>query len=157
MAPLAASTGVSALHELLPRAVTWAESHEHSILLQGRPLTTAELSLAMAVEVRRPELIRVSFVERLPMPEDAELARAAREAGLFGPRMVGLTLGYGIYVVIGHGSSRLLSHECRHVHQYEVAGSIQSFLLQYLDQIIRVGYAAAPFEVDARNWERDWP
>jgi hypothetical protein len=144
-----------ALSDLLPKAVAWAETHAKYILVQGRPLATAELSLATAVEVHRPELIRVSFVAQLPVPDDAQLARAAQQAGLLGRRMVGLTLGYGIYLVMGHATPRILSHECRHVHQYEVAGSIKAFVAQYLEQIVRVGYARAPFEVDARNWERD--
>jgi hypothetical protein len=69
--------------------------------------------------------------------------------------MVSVTFGHGIYVVSGQVTPRLLSHECRHVHQYEAAGSIAAFLPVYLEQILRVGYGASPLEVDARNWERD--
>ena len=68
--------------------------------------------------------------------------------------MVGLTLGYGVYVCHGHGSIRLLSHEFRHVYQYEHAGSIAAFLPAYLQQIVTVGYNNAPLEVDARAHER---
>ena len=49
---------------------------------------------------------------------------------------------------------RLLAHECRHVYPYEVAGSIEAFLLLYLEQIAEVGYERAPYEVDART--REW-
>ena len=48
---------------------------------------------------------------------------------------------------------RLLSHECRHVFQYEQAGSIALFLPLYLDAIVRVGYENCPFEQDARAHE----
>jgi hypothetical protein len=67
--------------------------------------------------------------------------------------MVGLTLGHGIYVCDGHFSNRLISHECRHVHQYEEAGSIRAFLPLYLQQIAEYGYEGAPYEVDARDHE----
>ena len=69
--------------------------------------------------------------------------------------MVGLTLGYSIFIVRGHMSPRLLSHECRHVYQYETAGSISAFLPVYLQQIATVGYQSAPFEQDARAHEFD--
>ena len=67
--------------------------------------------------------------------------------------MVGLTLGYGIFIVSGHYTVRLISHECRHVYQYETLGSIDKFLPVYLQQIVEFGYAGAPLEVDARAYE----
>ncbi len=147
----------AALPTLLPRAIAWAEAEERRILSQGRPLTDIEIQLSRAVGVKRPERVRICAMLPLPMPEDPELRAAALETGLLGPGTVGLTLGYGIYVASGHATARLVSHECRHVHQYEVAGSIAAYLPQYLLQIVQVGYQNAPFEVDARNWERHRP
>jgi hypothetical protein len=71
------------------------------------------------------------------------------ETGLLGPTMVGLTLGYAVYICHGHETTRLLSHEFRHVYQYEAAGSVASFLPVYLRQIVDYSYDRAPFEVDA--------
>jgi hypothetical protein len=104
----------------------------------------------------RPELIRVSMVPQLPQPEDPELLLAAQHTGLLGPNMAGLTLGHAIYICHGQDSIRLISHKCRHVHQYELAGSIAAFLPQYLQQIATVGYANAPFEIDAREHEQHY-
>jgi hypothetical protein len=67
--------------------------------------------------------------------------------------MLGLTLGHSIFIVRGHKDRRLLSHELRHVHQYEHHGSIAAFLPVYLQQIVEVGYANAPLEADARAHE----
>jgi hypothetical protein len=50
---------------------------------------------------------------------------------------------------------QLLSHECRHVYQYEAAGSIAAFLPVYIEQIVEFGYDDAPFEQDARHHELD--
>jgi hypothetical protein len=94
-------------------------------------------------------------VQVIPVPEDPDLREAALATGMLGPNTVGLTLGYGIYIVQGHGTNRLVSHECRHVYQYERAGSIKAFLPQYLGQIAEFGYEAAPFEADARAHELD--
>jgi hypothetical protein len=145
----------SSLPQLLPAAVAWAEARSTEILRDGRLLAPAEVALAREVGVARPERVRVQMVDMIPMPQEPTLRRAAMYTGLLGPHVAGLTLGYGIYMVAGEECARLLSHECRHVHQYEAAGSIAAFLAQYLQQIAEVGYDRAPFEIDAWEWERD--
>jgi hypothetical protein len=144
----------AALPVLVPKAISWAEAQHAHIAQVGLPLNDSLLSLAASVGVQRPERIRVAEIPRLLLPDDPELSQAALATGLLGPGMVGLTLGYGVYVCHGHGSIRLLSHEFRHVYQYEHAGSIAAFLPAYLQQIVTVGYNNAPFEVDARAHER---
>lgn len=146
---------VALLPRVLPRAIEWAEGRSRDILDAGMPLPEAGMVLARAVGVVHPERIRISVVTALPLPEDHELRAVALDAGLLGPGMVGVTLGYGIYLCDGHFSNRLISHECRHVQQYEAAGSISDFLPLYLRQIAEFGYANAPYEVDARNHEID--
>lgn len=143
------------LPRLLPKAVAWAEARAAEMLARGVPLTDSELRLARAVGVRRAELVRVAEGSSPPLPSDPELRAAALQTGLLGPRMAGLTLGYAIFVLEGKVSNRLISHECRHVHQYETAGSIAAFLPIYLQQIVEHGYERAPLEVDARAHERD--
>ena len=140
---------------LLPRAIAWAEDRAQEVLATGIALSDSELSLARRVGVSQPERIRISIVRALPLPSDPELQQAALAAGLLGPGMVGLTLGHGIYICAGYKSARLLSHECRHVYQYEQAGSIGAYLPVYLQQIVTVGYQNAPFEIDARAHELD--
>ena len=144
-----------ALPSLLPHAISWAEAQSAEIRAKGSPLNTSRLALARAVGVDRPELIRVKVVEQLPLPENPELREASLQTGLLGPGMVGLTLGYGIYLCRGHETNRLVSHECRHVYQYEAAGSIAAYLPVYLRQIARYGYEKSPYEIDATNHERD--
>lgn len=89
-------------------------------------------------------------VEALPIPEDTDLRQAAQTFGLLSPDMAGLTMGHGIYIRRGQATIRLLSHEFRHVYQYEQAGSIAACLLVYLQQIMTVGDQMAPLEIDAR-------
>ena len=140
--------------KLLPRAIAWAEDRAAKAAAVGTPLNASELEIARAVAVASPERVRVEMVgDRLPMPDDADLQAAAVQAGLMGPGMVGLTLGYAIFICRGHRTRRLLSHELRHVHQYEQHGSIAGFLPIYLKQVIEAGYRDAPFERDAREHE----
>jgi hypothetical protein len=143
------------LPRILTEAIAWAEARSFEILASGVPLSDFGRKLAHLAGVNRPELVRVAEVATIPVPDDPELREATLAAGLLGPGTIGLTLGYGIYIRAGHSSNRLVSHECRHVYQYEEAGSIAAFLPVYLEQILLVGYAAAPFEVDARAHERE--
>ncbi|WAS89735.1 hypothetical protein [Nannocystis punicea] len=147
------SARLSRLVSLGPAAVRWAEAHEAEILRTGLPLDAKMQAVARAVGVRQPERVRLAVVARIPLPEDPDLRQAALSLGMLGPETIGLTLGHGIYVRKRPVSTRLLSHECRHVYQYEQAGSIAAFLADYLQQIATVGYLHAPLEVDARAHE----
>ena len=140
--------------KLLPRAIAWAEDRAAKAAAVGVPLNASELEIAREMGVARPERVRVEMVgDSLPMPDDPALREAATQAGLLGPGMIGLTLGYSIFICRGHKTRRLLSHELRHVHQYEQHGLIAGFLPIYLRQVIEVGYRDAPFERDAREHE----
>ena len=143
------------LPRLLPKAIAWAEREAAAAQTSGVPLSASGVRLARHVGVRKLELVRIVEATTLPFPSDPELALAAVQTGLLGPGMVGLTLGHAVFILKGHASNRLISHECRHVHQYEIAGSIAAFLPLYLEQIAAYGYEEAPFEVDARAHETD--
>ena len=150
-----------ALPELLPAAIAWAEARAKKAAEVGSALTAPEREIARQVGVSQPARVRVEIVDELPLPEDPALRAAGLAAGLLGPGMVGLTLGHSIFIRRGNRDRRqhrrLLSHELRHVHQYEQHGSIAAFLRVYLTQIVEVGYADAPLEADARAHEIDSP
>ena len=146
----------ASLPALLPRAIAWAEGQSRSVLEAGKPLGAPDVALARSVGVRNPESIRIAIVDRIPLPDDLQLRTAAIQAGLLAPETMGLTLGYAVFIRRGHEARpRLLSHEFRHVYQYERAGSIASFLPVYLQEIVTHGYAGAPSEIDARAHEND--
>jgi hypothetical protein len=145
----------TALPALLPLAIAWAEARASEVAALGVSLTEETVAIARAVGVQKPDLIRIALVNALPLPDHPALREAALQTGLLGPGMVGLTLGYSVLVCRGHMTIRLLSHEFRHVHQYESAGSISAFLPIYLQQIVEYGYDGAPFEAEARSYERN--
>jgi hypothetical protein len=146
---------LAALPRLLPEAVRWVEAQEREILRDGVPLTERHREFAVAVGVGQPALVRVKIVMELPLPSGAELRNAAIQTGLIGSNTHGMTFGHGVLLRTEYATERLLSHELRHVHQYEAAGSIDAFLSTYLRQIVTVGYERAALEVDARAYERD--
>src|SRR5271165_5429190 len=94
---------------LLPRAVAWAEAQADAVLAGGIALESPGLRLARDVGVRNPESIRIGVVDRLPLPDDASLREAALQAGLLGPGVIGLTLGYSVLICRGYEANvRLL-------------------------------------------------
>jgi hypothetical protein len=106
------------------------------------------------VKVQHSEGIRVDIVDAMPIPDDELLRTAASQVGLFGPNTAGLTLGYAVLIKRGcEKDVRLMSHEFRHVSQYEACGSIKAFLTVQLRHLVAYGYEDSPFEVDARAQE----
>ena len=137
----------------MPLAVEWAERVSADGARVGAALDAEGSALARRVGVTNVARVRVVVAPELPFPEGPALRDAAVEAGLLGPEMAGLTLGHTVFVRTGALTPRLLSHELRHVAQYEAAGSIGAFLPVYLAQVLHFGYSDAPFEVDAREHE----
>jgi hypothetical protein len=141
------------LQTLLPMAIKWAEEHSEKIQNEGIPLTPEQIELAKQVGVTYPENVKILEVAKIPIPENEMLSEAAEQIGFLGENMTGLTLGHSIYICNGQNTTRILSHELRHVYQYEAFGSIPEFLVEYLKQIVLVGYENSLLEQDARNHE----
>lgn len=140
--------------QFIEAATAWVEQQQILISVQGRRLSHAEQALAKAVGVTQPQNVYVLEVPVITRPDNAELAAICEQYGFLTEDTIGLTLGYGIYIKQGHLTTRLLSHELRHVHQYEQAGSVSAFLSRYITEIMQFGYADAPYEIDARAHEQ---
>lgn len=138
---------------IIALAANWVEQQQHVIAKTGRALTDAEQALAKQVGVEKPEAVFIAQVPTIERPVQAELAALCQQQGFLTDDTIGLTLGYGIYIKQGHLTTRLLSHELRHVYQYEQAGSAEVFLSRYIAEIMQYGYADAPLEIDARAHE----
>jgi hypothetical protein len=142
------------LRALVPQVAQWARNHHDRIQDKGVELNDAGMELARSVGVAEPERIRVMLVDNIPFQEDPVVFSLAKSVGMLSGQVQGLTLGHALYIVKGHESARLYSHEFRHIHQYEVLGSIGAFMEEYLEQVVRFGYHQAPLELDARQFER---
>ena len=144
------------LSVMAPRVVAWAEKLSADGRARGAALESSQLRIARASGVRDPEKIRVVVVDRIPLPDEPELKAAALKVGLSPASALGMTVGYTVVVVRGYEDNvRLLSHEFRHVAQYEACGGIAPFLAMHLADLAAFGYEDSPFEVDARAHEQD--
>jgi len=140
------------LHQIVEAAIEWAEQAVQ--LSNGRSLTEKEANFARRVGVKCPELIRISIVGEIPMPQKDPLRTVALSLGLDHPD--GLSLGYCIFLRQNEEASMngILKHECRHVAQFENFGGVLGpFIAEYLSQIFKHGYLDAPMEVEAMNYQ----
>ena len=139
--------------KLIEKATLWVEEQSRITLEKGEPLSDREIALARAVGVEHPELVRILEVDKISVPADPDLKVLAEATGLLPVK--GMTFDHGIQILKGQRANWLVSHELRHVYQYEQAGSIKAFLSAYLPQLLSDGYFNAPLEIDARNHEQE--
>ncbi|MGF6483134.1 hypothetical protein [Paraburkholderia sp. JPY419] len=129
----------------------WAGKMEEKALTDGRCLMADETAIAQKMRVEHPERVRV-VIGKLPNPGNASVYLAMSKVGLLGGHITGLTFGYGIYIKEGHNgdATTLLSHELRHVKQYEdVRREKINYLAEYVHQLNQYGYRLSGFEQDA--------
>jgi hypothetical protein len=138
------------LPELFPHVVSWITGLDKQANESGRTLNPLEYDLARKVGVDRPEDVRILSVPQIPKPDHPRVRDLAEKAGLLTPDTGGLTAVHGVIVRSDRVNDlRLLAHEFVHVEQYERLG-MESFLLEYIQQLNEHGYQKAPFEQEAK-------
>lgn len=132
-------------------ASPWVWFHQRQIQHRGRCLTHGEKELAARLGIQRIDDVRVLEIEQVPNPLSWSFGLMEKR-GVCVSQVDGITLGHGIYVASSVATSReLMAHELVHVEQYERAGSIWSFLVEYIHQCLMTGYQEARWEVEARS------
>jgi hypothetical protein len=138
------------LPQIVSRGGAWAEEQAEQILRKGSTLDEDGRRLARCVGVGRPDDVRILLVKQVPAPADPLLREACQALGFLGAETAGLTIGHGIFLRKDRQDDPgLLAHELRHVAQYEAQPSISAYLAIYIPDLVRYGYSAAPFEIDA--------
>lgn len=138
---------------LAPRACDWAKKQQDYILQHGAPLTAAQTKDARLVGVQDPGKVRVLVVDRIPLPEDTELADAARHSQIITDASRGVAIGHGIIIRADSWQNReLLLHQLVHVAQCERSGGLESFVAQYLaDRRSSRDFSLGSLEDEARS------
>lgn len=117
--------------DLLP----WAAALEIGAIADGRSLAHWQMADARQVGVRFPSRVRILLVEAIPAPSDPELRAATESSGILDGSHGSLTVGYAILI---HrrcvGSRRILRRALGAVAEFELAGSLYSFLSGHLDR-----------------------
>jgi hypothetical protein len=142
---------------LAPLAIQWAKRQERYILDHGTPLTTAQAADARVVGISDPERVRVLVVDRIPLPEDEELAAAARAARIITDASRGVAIGHGIIIRADSWRDReILVHQLVHVAQCERSGGLEKFVIEYLlDRRGSRDFSFGSLEDEARSMARE--
>jgi hypothetical protein len=142
---------------LAPRACQWARAQETYILKHGAPLTARQLADARKAGIKDCDRVRLLVVDRIPMPEDKELAEAARRAQIITEACPGMAVGHGIMIRADNWQNReLLVHQMVHVAQCERSGRVESFVPEYLsDRRTSPKFSVGFLEEEARGLARE--
>jgi hypothetical protein len=118
---------------LAPLAGQWAKTQEQYILHHGVALTEDQTADATHAGVKNPGRVRILVVNRIPYPDDRDLAEAARSAQIISDASRGVAIGHGIIIRADSWSDReLLLHQLVHVAQCERSGGLEKFVSEYL-------------------------
>ena len=142
---------------LSPLASQWAKRQEAYILAHGVPLTPDQTADARRAGVNDPGRVRVLVVNRIPLPDDKELAEAARRAQIITDASRGVAIGYGIIIRADSWRDReLLLHQLAHIAQCERSGGLDNFVGEYLqDRYSSRNFSLGSLEDEARSLARE--
>jgi hypothetical protein len=142
---------------LAPLACQWAKNQEAYILKHGVPLAPVQVADARRAGVEDTARVRVLVVDRIPLPEDKELADAARRAQIITDASKAVAIGYGIIIRADSWQNReLLLHQLVHVAQCEQSGGLESFVSEYLtDRRGCRDFTVGSLEDEARSRARE--
>jgi hypothetical protein len=142
---------------LAPLACQWAKQQEAYILKHGAPLSLQQLADARRAGVQDPARVRVLVVDRIPLPDDEELAEPARRAQIITDASRGVAIGHGIIIRADSWQNReLLLHQLVHVAQCERSGGLESFVAEYLDdRRSSPDFSVGSLEDEARGLARE--
>ena len=142
---------------LVPLAYLWAKAQVDFVLKHGAPLSPAQIADARRGGVRDPSRVRVLVVDRIPLPDDKELADAARRSQIITDASRGVTIGHGIIIRADSWQNReLLLHQLVHVAQCERSGGLESFVAEYLcNRRTCADFSVGSLEDEARGLARE--
>jgi hypothetical protein len=121
------------------------------------PLAPRQVADARRAGVHDPARVRVLVVDRIPLPDDPELADAARHAQIITDASRAVAIGYGIIIRADSWQNReLLLHQLVHVAQCERAGGLEPFVSEYLfDRRSSRDFSLGALEEEARSLARE--
>ena len=155
--PIAPMIDQETFERLLPLAYQWAKAQEQFILARGAPLGPRQTADAHRVGVRDCSRVKVLVVDRIPLPDNEELAEASRLTHIITDASRGATIGHGIIIRADcWGDRELILHQLVHVAQCERSGGLEPFVQEYLcDRRTCAKFTAGSLEDEARRIAHD--
>jgi hypothetical protein len=143
--------------QLLPVAYQWVKAQEELVLTHGTPLSPQQMADARLAGVRDIERVRVMVVDRIPLPEDGELAEATRRTRIITEDTRCVGFGHAVIIrVEAWGDRELLLHNLVHVAQCERSGGLEEWIRHYLiDRRTCATFTVGTLEDEARRTARE--
>src|SRR5437763_13249028 len=144
-------------NRLAPLAYQWAKGQEAYVLKLGVKLTGRQRADAEQAGVQQTERVRILVVDRIPLPDDKELADAARHAQIITDSSRAVAIGHAVIIRADSWQNReLLLHQLVHVAQCERSGGLEPFVIEYLsDRRSSRDFSLGSLEDEARSKARE--
>ena len=143
--------------DLLPVAYQWAKAQEEFVLAHGSPLSPRHMDDAELAGVVDRAAVRVLVVNRIPLPENPELAEASRRIGIITEDT--RCVGFGRALIIradAWNDRELILHNLVHIAQSERSGGLEQWVRQYLgDRANCPNFTIGSLEEEARRIARE--
>lgn len=137
---------------ILPQYIDWALETEAAGVKMGEPLNEAQLALAKEIGIKKPEEVRLVYVDAVPFPYHNPMLKLVGEAtGFIGDGIINnaQVFGYSIYVRKDYPlNTPKLAHELVHVLQIERT-SLKQIITQHFADLVNYGYDNSPLELEA--------
>jgi hypothetical protein len=143
--------------QLLPLALQWARNVEKFVLRHGSPLPKRQVADARQVGVKDISRVRVLAVDRMPLPEEPELAEATCRTQIITNSCRAIAIGHAIVIrANAWGDRELFVHQLVHVAQCERSGGLKQWVREYLvDRVNCPKFSIGSLEREARETARE--
>ncbi len=138
---------------LLPLAYHWVKAQEEFVLARGNPLGPRHAHDANLVGVQDCARVRVLVVDRIPLPENPELAKASKRMGIITEDTRCVGFGHALIIRVDAWNDReLILHNLIHIAQCERCGGLAEWVRQYLrDRANCPNFTIGSLEEEARR------
>jgi hypothetical protein len=145
------------LEALLPLACEWAKKLEEYALEHGRPLGTSHAYDARLAGVKYSDRVRALVLDRIPLPENPELAEAARRIHIITEDTRCMGFGHALFVRVDAWNDReLILHNLVHIAQCERSGGLENWVRDYLcNRTTCADFTLGSLEEEARRIAHD--
>jgi hypothetical protein len=142
---------------LVPLAYQWCKATEVFVLTHGVPLSPRQMADARRAGVHDCSKIRMLVVDRIPLPENLELAEAARHVRILTEETRCIGFGYALIIrADAWGDRELLVHNLVHIAQCERSGGLEPWVRRYLsNRRTSVQFSLGALEEEARSLARE--
>jgi hypothetical protein len=151
--PHSAVVDQETFEHLLPLAYHWVKEQEEFVLARGNPLGPRHTHDANLVGVQDSARVRVLVVDRIPLPEDPELAKASKRIGIITEDTRCVGFGHALIIRVDAWNDReLILHNLVHIAQCERCGGLAQWVRHYLcDRANCPNFTIGSLEEEARR------